>query len=236
MPRLAAALWFVLVGAARAGETLRGRLAAPNGGDFEGYVVWLEDGEGLPPVAREPATRVMSQVNKSFSPAWLAVRAGDPVDFENLDNVFHNVFSLDKRNPFDLGLFKGKKHFAPDLKTELAAGDTVVRGFVVPGKYEIFCNIHPDMVGTLWVFDHGYFAQSDKNGVFTMPAPPPGEHLLGVDGPRLKRPMRIPIDLAAGVPMITVAVNPERKAQKRRHKRKDGKDYPSDDDYEPGRP
>ena len=228
-------LAFVLAaGAADAGETLRGRLTSASGrADFEGYTVWIEDAGKLPAVAQESSVRVMSQVNKSFSPAWLAVRAGDKIDFENLDNVFHNVFSLDKRNPFDLGLYKGKRHFAADLKTELQGGDTTLRAFGAAGKYQIFCNIHPDMVATVVAFDHGYFAQSDKNGVFALPAPPPGRYTLGVDGPRLKEPARIPIEFAAGAPFLNVSVSPARRAAKVKHTRKDGKDYPSDDDYAP---
>lgn len=228
--RLSAALLLLatLAAAARAEGTLRGRLQAGTKANLEGAVVWIEGGEKLPALAHEPSVRVMSQIHKTFSPAALAVRSGDGVSFENLDNVFHNVFSLDKANPFDLGLYKGKKHFASDGRTEDAAGSTI-QPFKTPGKFLIFCNIHPDMVGAVYSFDHGYFAQADQNGLFTLPLPPPGTYTLVVDGPTLDKPARREVTVTADNSLLEVSLKARAAPKRVSHRRKNGEPYVSDD-------
>ncbi|MDO8757488.1 MAG: plastocyanin/azurin family copper-binding protein [Elusimicrobiota bacterium] len=208
---------------ARAEGALRGRLVAP-GTDMESTVVWIDGGEKLPDVKRETATRVMSQVNKTFSPALVAVRAGDEVSFENLDPIFHNVFSLDKANPFDLGLYKGKKHFASDGKTELR-GAATAQPFKTPGKYFIFCNLHANMTGAVYAFAHGYFGQADKNGLFTLPLPPAGRRVLVIDGPLLDKPLRREVEIDAKSGLLELAVSPRSSPKRVRHTRKDGEPY-----------
>lgn len=210
-------------------EGLRGRLIPARPADLEGTVVWVEEGAGLPPLPSSPATRAMSQINKRFSPRALAVRAGDRVDFENLDNVFHNVFSLDKEGRFDLGLFKGKRHFAADLKTELKDPGSTIQPFPKSGRFHVFCNIHPDMEGAVFVFSHGYFAQSDREGLFALPPLPPGSYTVGVDGPLLPKPIRTPVRVDAGTVLLEVPLAAARRAAPpvAEHPRKDGTPYPS---------
>ena len=153
--------WALILGAALpslvvAGE-LRGRLLdkrEKSGTDLEGYVVWLKDGRDLPPLSRPKTANEMRQIDKQFSPRFLAMLKGESVLFDNFDNVFHNVFSLDKRNRFDLGLYKGKKHFSADLMTEIKDAGDPVRAYTKVGKFHVFCNIDPDMWGVIYVFDH----------------------------------------------------------------------------------
>jgi hypothetical protein len=42
------------------------------------------------------------------------------------------------------------------------------------------CNIHPWMRAYVGVFDHPYFAVTDSDGRFTMPAPPAGRCVLKI--------------------------------------------------------
>ena len=52
-----------------------------------------------------PAHAVMDQRNETFSPHVLAITTGTIVDFPNSDRIYHNVFSLSKTTPFDLGRY-----------------------------------------------------------------------------------------------------------------------------------
>src|SRR5437773_2699061 len=53
--------------------------------------------------AVKPGTFSIAQKNKSFVPHILAIPAGSTVNFPNEDLIFHNVFTLSRPNPFDLG-------------------------------------------------------------------------------------------------------------------------------------
>lgn len=204
--------------------SLRGRLVSAKAGRLEGTVVWISGGEKLPPVPFEPRARAMAQLDKRFSPTALAIRAGEKVDFENLDSVFHNVFSLDKDNPFDLGLFKGKRHFAADLKTEIP-GATTVQPFSKPGRFHVFCNIHPDMSATVFAFSHGYFAQADADGLFRLPVPGPGRYTFVADGPMLESLAKSEIEVSDLSALLRLPVKARASARRVEHTRKDGSDY-----------
>ena len=167
----------------------------------------------------------MNQVRRDFSPRVLAVRRGEVVRFENLDSVFHNVFSLDKRNPFDLGLYKGLKRFAEDGRTVLGDGSAPAQKFAAEGKFLVFCNIHPDMVGVIHVIPHGYFAQADKDGLFDLPAPATGTVTLLADGPRLSQPASLAVDLGSAPALLEFPLRLKRLTVKPPHSRKDGRDY-----------
>ena len=68
-------------------------------------VVYLES---VPRPAFEelPTGRVrMDQRNEQFVPRVLAITVGTIVDFPNHDTKFHNVFSLSRVQPFDLGRY-----------------------------------------------------------------------------------------------------------------------------------
>ena len=223
-------LAFLLAAPAAAGA-VKGRLTG--GRALEGYVVWIDGGESLPALDSATARHLVNQINKDFSPKTSAIRAGDAVEFENLDNVFHNVFSLDKRSPFDLGLYKGKKRFGEDLKTPSADSGAPVQTFAAPGKYSIYCNIHPDMYGLVFVFGHGYYAQADKDGFFSLPVPASGIVTVKVDGPRLKEPVAIMLDLDHPPAALEIQVKTPRVSPTPAHTKKDGRAYPDDADANP---
>lgn len=221
MPRLFLAIFAVVAAHAEAGE-LRGRVVASGGGGVSELVVELVEGPTLPALSTG-GVQAMSQVRRQFAPRVVAVRAGEPVRFDNLDDVFHNVFSLDKRNPFDLGLYKGKRRFAEDKRTPEDVGEPLVR-FSAAGVYPVFCNIHPDMSGLVYVFDHGYFARVDAEGVFALPAPETGKVTLKVHGAPLSGPFERVVELPSSG-ALELAVKLKRMRLQAPHARKDGSDY-----------
>jgi len=73
----------------------------------------------------------VDQKDKQFSVSHLKVKAGDTVNFVNLDPFFHNVFSLSDAKTFDLGSYpqgQGRKIT-----------------FNNPGVVEVECAIHSQM-------------------------------------------------------------------------------------------
>jgi hypothetical protein len=106
----------------------------------------------------------MTQKDLSFQPALLPLTVGQTVDFSNEDPVWHNVFSISKARAFDLGMTK-----KPETKSIT---------FSKSGVIDVFCNIHPQMVGTILVLPNRAFAIADKDGRYRIPNVPAGEYKM----------------------------------------------------------
>lgn len=106
----------------------------------------------------------MDQRNEQFSPRVLAITVGTVVDFPNNDTKFHNVFSLSRAQPFDLGRYR--------------PGRTGGVRFNHPGLVRVFCDIHSHMSGYILVFSHRYFTLTDDQGRYTIPNVPAGSYTL----------------------------------------------------------
>lgn len=77
------------------------------------------------------AEHTVTQKDGTFSVGTLQAKSGDEVIFKNEDKVFHNVFSLSKILPFDLGAYGSGQ--SRKLKVDQ------------PGKVLVECAIHPNM-------------------------------------------------------------------------------------------
>jgi len=108
----------------------------------------------------------MDSKAKLFDPEVLVVPVGSEVEFPNADPVLHNVFSLSKLKPFDLGLY-GK-------------GVTKSVVFDKPGIIRVYCNIHQKMNGYIAVLDTPHHALTTKDGAFTVDGLTAGEYEMGV--------------------------------------------------------
>jgi plastocyanin len=89
--------------------SLRGAVAGPSASDraepvseFGRLVVVLEGATSHP---KPPETVVIDQRNMRFDPDLVVVPVGSTVQFPNADPIFHNIFSLSKIQPFDLGFY-----------------------------------------------------------------------------------------------------------------------------------
>ena len=126
-------------------------------------VVYLKEFPGAPePVPAHGAQ--LLQKGKKFVPHILAIPAGTTVDFPNMDDIYHNVFSLSKSNSFSLGKY--------------AAGKSQSRTFNRPGVVEVFCEIHSDMHAFILVLPNNFFAKTDADGNFVLKDVPPGTYTL----------------------------------------------------------
>jgi plastocyanin len=114
----------------------------------------------------EPAVKnrkvVIEQRGKSFTPSWAVVQRGTVIEFPNLDNIYHNVFSLSSGNSFDLGLYN-------------SAGEAKAHAFNEPGAVDIYCNIHPQMAASTLVVPNRYFAKVKPDGNFEIAGVPYGK-------------------------------------------------------------
>jgi plastocyanin len=125
-------------------------------------VVYMEDAPKTAAVV--PGHAVLDQRDERFVPHVLAVTTGTVVDFPNSDRIYHNVFSLSKTRPFDLGRY--------------AAGRSKAVTFDRPGIVRVFCDIHSHMNAFILVFNHPYFALTDMDGRYRIDNVPPGTYNL----------------------------------------------------------
>ncbi len=109
-------------------------------------------------------TATMKQEGKQFQPAVLIVQKGTTVQFPNLDAFFHNVFSVTPDNSFDLGSYR--------------QGETKGITMSKPGVVNVYCNMHPQMVGHILVVPNGNYVHAGKDGFFRLSNVPTGHHRI----------------------------------------------------------
>jgi plastocyanin len=108
----------------------------------------------------------IDQRDEMFVPRVLAVTVGTTVDFPNNDRTYHNVFSLSRVKPFDLGRYP--------------AGRSKSVTFDRPGIVRVFCDIHSHMSAFILVFSHRFFAVTDDEGRYRIGDVPPGTYTVVV--------------------------------------------------------
>ncbi len=175
---------------AMADNLIKGKVSIAEGQDVDmtTLVVSWRDGDKFPNVKNPIQTHLMAQQNKKFSPRMRAVRVGDKIDFRNDDDLFHNVFSLDPGQQFDLGIFKKNQRFDEAMKMPLNGKFESTITIKKAGRLNIFCHLHEDMSALVYSFDHAYFVQVSNDGSFSIAAPPKGKHILVVQGVMLSKP------------------------------------------------
>jgi plastocyanin len=183
-----AAAWAASAAAAETGA-LRGRVALDLPGttlaDVVPVVVYLDGANGKPPAA--PAS--VHQRNARFSPSFLAVVTGQPIEMPNDDRIYHNVFSYSRPNDFDLGLYP--------------AGESRTIRFEHAGAVKIYCSIHESMNGAIFVSPTPWFATVGADGRFGIQGVPAGRHRLRTWAERLPSTSQ-EITVAPGAPLELV--------------------------------
>jgi plastocyanin len=136
--------------------TIRGKVEMP-AGEPVAYV-YVENIIAPPAKAEH---KVIQQSGKKFVPGWAVIQRGTAIAFPNLDNIYHNVFSLSAGNSFDLGLYN-------------SGGDPKSHTFTEAGPVDVYCNIHPQMSASVLVVPNRYYAKVKGDGSFEIAGVPVG--------------------------------------------------------------
>jgi plastocyanin len=111
-------------------------------------------------------TAQMVQKDLMFSPSILPVQVGTRVEFPNLDDTYHNIFSFSPAKRFDLGRYRSDERPIP---SEL---------FDVAGLVTLRCDIHEHMRALILVLDTPHFVVSDTAGRYRLDGLPAGRYVL----------------------------------------------------------
>lgn len=177
--------------------------------DASNVVVFVEEAPSGAVPAEHPIIR---QRGKRYLPEVLPVLVGTTVDFLNDDDIFHNVFSPSPVVSFDLGVY------------EKASKRSVL--FDKPGAVNLYCNIHPDMVGYVVALKNPYFALTGPDGKFEIKGLPPGSYVLKA-WQRFGPESEVRVTAGSGTP-AEIRVQEEKTTIE--HKNKWGKDYVQSED------
>ncbi len=126
-------------------------------------VVYLE-GDFAPPSA--PVTVQLAQKDLAFVQTLLPVRVGTRIEFPNLDDLYHNIFSLSRPKRFDLGRYRPEDRPIPS------------QVFDKTGLVTLRCEIHEHMRGLILVLNTPHFIVTDATGRFTLTGLPAGKYTL----------------------------------------------------------
>ena len=128
-------------------------------------VVYLEGEFPKPPPGK---TEQMAQKDMAFVPMLLPLQAGTQVEFPNLDDTYHNIFSYSPAKRFDLGRYRQDERPVPAVR------------FDVPGLVVLRCDIHEHMRGLILVLATPHFVLTDPEGRYRLAGLPPGHYTLKV--------------------------------------------------------
>jgi len=126
-------------------------------------VVYLDG--AFPRPASLPVKQV-EQKDLTFVPALLPIQVGTKVEFPNLDDTYHNIFSYSPAKRFDLGRYRPDERPIPS------------EVFNTPGLVTLRCDIHEHMRGLILVLDTPYFVMTDNDGRFRLRGLPSGRYTL----------------------------------------------------------
>ncbi|MGH9369626.1 MAG: cupredoxin domain-containing protein [Thermoanaerobaculia bacterium] len=178
-------------------------------GDASNAVVWIE-GARRPGVAS--GRPQMRSYQKKFAPRVMAVPKSAPVDFPNVDPIYHNVFSVSGSNRFDLGLYR--------------SGASKSKQFDEVGLVRVYCNIHPQMVGFVMVQDSDFAAVAGPDGKFRFEGVPAGAWTLKAWHEEAAAEAATAVTVRPGAEAAAALRLDVSGYKPQSHKNKYGKDYP----------
>ncbi|MFP6581361.1 MAG: carboxypeptidase regulatory-like domain-containing protein [Candidatus Hydrogenedentota bacterium] len=141
-------------------------------------VVYLEsvDGRALTASSDDESTEVLiEQIDFTFVPDVIAVRAGQTVRFTNEDGHNHNVRAMsdDDRSMFNV-MTTGDHDYETTFELH-------------PDGKPIYltCDIHRWMRGWVYVFDHDFYQVTNESGRYSFEDLAPGNYTVVIEQPEL---------------------------------------------------
>lgn len=126
---------------------INGKVASPN------TLVFLETKTKMRAAGQKKSEPINIQQNGlNFLPRHSIVQVGATITFSNLDKEVHNIYSKSQGNQFNLGA--------------MASGSFKSIEVTTPGPIVLRCNMHKDMIGTLFVVPNGYYTQPNEKGEY----------------------------------------------------------------------
>jgi len=151
--------------------TLTGRVQVNGSPLREPAVVFLETKSKLRVPGQTVSDMTIHQSELQFLPRHSVVPVGSTVTFMNDDREVHNIFSKSQGNQFNLGA--------------MAAGTGKSIKFSQAGPVVLRCNLHKDMIGTVFVVPNGYHTQPGDDGRYAFDNVKSQGYLLQVWAPNL---------------------------------------------------
>lgn len=135
-------------------------------GNLANAVVYIKSGVAEYAFHAPAEAANLAQKGCMYQPHVTALMAGQNLVVANNDQTTHNVFMMSQNNqPSNRSSLPGSTPLVESLgKPELA----------IPLK----CNVHPWMKGYVFVFDHPYFAVTQRDGKFELTGLPPGTYTV----------------------------------------------------------
>lgn len=150
---------------------VKGRVTINGQPADERGVVFLETKDKLRIPNQTTQQIEIQQADLQFSPAHSVVQVGSILTFVNNDNEVHNIYSKSLNNQFNLGAMAGGTSKSMKM---IAAGPVILR-----------CNLHKDMIGTVFVVPNGYFTQTNAQGEFQFDSVKSQEYIMEFWHPQL---------------------------------------------------
>jgi plastocyanin len=193
LPALVLLTLVCLASLAWAGD-IKGKVTAQGMRSPENIAVYLDSvpGKTFPPPAPHA---VMDQSHLAFVPHVLIVLQGTTVDFKNADAVGHNVY---------WPAINHNRKLAHNMGT-WPQGISKPFTFTDLGDVPLLCNVHPEMSGYIIVVPTPYFAQSDKEGDFTIKNVPPGQYTIKTWS-EVAKPATQAVTVGSGVVNVNLTV------------------------------
>ncbi len=111
---------------------------------------------------------LIDQKGLMFHPHITAIQVGETVDFQNSDNVAHNVFWPS---------ISGNKKLGHNLGT-WPKGEKKPFKFDTPGVAPLLCNVHPEMSAYIVISPTPYYAITNESGEYTISNVPDGSYTV----------------------------------------------------------
>jgi plastocyanin len=124
---------FIIAGAIVATQVLTGSLSSVNDNNADFGLGNLQ--QNISSIVEEAVRIVGDRESNSYNPNPVEAKIGETVTWVNEDSAIHTVTSINRI--FDSGV--------------LVRGQSFSYTFDKEGEYPYFCDVHPDMVGTVSV-------------------------------------------------------------------------------------
>jgi plastocyanin len=121
---------------------------------------------GAFPKPATPPRAEIRQKDLTFLPSLLPVQIGTKVEFPNLDDTYHNIFSFSPPKRFDLGRYRSDERPIPSVM------------FDQPGLVTLRCDIHEHMRALVLVLETPHFILTEADGGFRLTGLPEGRYTL----------------------------------------------------------